>query len=384
MWNCCGSLSLCFRGPETSTSGLSVDSNAPRRRLRTLPILLGDTTLVDEDGQFPDGDTPSVVRTKASGRFSRKFKNREELGEGAFGKVSLCTPTPRSDSVVRQSSKPHVAVKHLRRDRQWHGLAWDVEQQEYIKNELNTLTRVNHPFIIKMHQWFEDVRKGVVHFVMEHCDSGSLQDLLDEVCTISCGEARAAEHGARLRQHFREVADALQHLHDLGIVHCDLKPDNILLKSQGQGNIAKLIDFGLARLAGSTEEGEKWTKGTMQFMAPEQFLKASGTFTPGLDIWALGVIFFWMVTGLQSGSLQHPMVEAEWGVGFEPDFLTLHSAYRQLPTDNGAHPAWRRELIAIEGQQNAVDLADLMLVIAAEERCSARDAQEHAWAAEES
>merc|ERR1712032_780030 len=98
-----------------------------------------------------------------------------------------------------------------------------------------------------------------------------------------------------------------------------------------------------------------WQQGTPLFMAPETFLSREGHFTPEMDVWALGVIFSWIITALQRGGLQHPMLSEEDGEGFNvrpiPDLM-----YAYIHKD-----AWHRELF--EGQPlSAFEVADSILV----------------------
>merc|ERR1711920_529956 len=108
-----------------------------------------------------------------------------------------------------------------------------------------------------------------------------------------------------LRRYFRETVYAVSYIHSFKppVVHRDLKPENVLLKDESLSSCIKLIDFGLAvhRAHASEYSGGMWQQGTPLFMAPETFLSREGHFTPEMDVWALGVIFSWIITALQRG-----------------------------------------------------------------------------------
>ena len=92
-----------------------------------------------------------------------------------------------------------------------------------------------------------------------------------------------------------QMAEGLEAAHEKGVVHRDIKPDNVMLLAGSRG-LVKLMDFGLAQLAGSskfTREGT--TLGTMNYMSPEQ-AEGSGT-DQRTDIWSLGVVLYEMVSG---------------------------------------------------------------------------------------
>jgi tetratricopeptide (TPR) repeat protein len=93
---------------------------------------------------------------------------------------------------------------------------------------------------------------------------------------------------------FRKLADALAHAHLQGIVHCDLKPGNILVDQDGE---PRIIDFGLARALGRGQG--RAPEGTPAYMAPEQVRCGSGAGGPQVDVYALGVCFYEALTGLR-------------------------------------------------------------------------------------
>ncbi|CAI5950342.1 unnamed protein product [Closterium sp. NIES-65] len=142
-----------------------------------------------------------------------------------------------------------------------------------------------HPAIVQLHWVFED--DVGVHLVMDFCDSG---DLYDEVVR----RGRLPEKESALL--FRQIASALAFCHSRGVMHRDMKPENILLHKQGDASnrlTVKLADFGLAipLLAGETTRG---ISGSTFYMAPEVL---SGEYGHSADVWSLGVLLFTMLSG---------------------------------------------------------------------------------------
>lgn len=136
------------------------------------------------------------------------------------------------------------------------------------------------------------------YFIMEYVDGATLRQLVD------AGELQPAEALSIVPQ----ICDALQFAHDEGIVHRDVKPDNILLDSKGR---VKVADFGLAKLldrapADASLTGTNQVMGTPHYMAPEQ-MQGSHDVDHRADIYSLGVVFYEMLTGqLPIGRFEPP------------------------------------------------------------------------------
>ncbi|CAI5475029.1 unnamed protein product [Closterium sp. Yama58-4] len=149
-----------------------------------------------------------------------------------------------------------------------------------------TATRAaTHPAIVQLHEVFED--DAGIHLVMDLCDSG---DLYDEVVR----RGRLPEKESALL--FRQIASALAFCHARGVMHRDMKPENILLHKQEDASnrlTVKLADFGLAipLSAGETTRG---ISGSTFYMAPEVL---SGEYGHSADVWSLGVLLFTMLSG---------------------------------------------------------------------------------------
>jgi len=175
---------------------------------------------------------------------------------------------------------------------------------ERFAREAQALAKLNHPHIVAIYDFGQ--RGDLFFFLMEYVDGMNLRGLLDSG-HISPKEALAI---------VPQICEALQYAHDQGIVHRDIKPENILLSKQGQ---VKIADFGLAKLIGQSGRGVSplvsapsltrgetplplspteagAVMGTPQYMAPEQRDRPAEV-DHRADIYALGVVFYQMLTG---------------------------------------------------------------------------------------
>lgn len=189
------------------------------------------------------------------------------LGVGAVGAVFAAT---------RESDGEHLAIKAVHLTEQspeaQHGL---------FEREVEIGRTLSHPGIVKT---YETLKSPLARFlVMELIRGETLTEALREPWPLS-----------RVLEVFTPVADGLQHAHDKGVVHRDLKPDNIILNEEGE---ARILDFGLASLKGSAEltlTGQ--FKGTISYTAPEQ-LQDTKSVTGACDQFALGMILFQALSG---------------------------------------------------------------------------------------
>jgi hypothetical protein len=183
------------------------------------------------------------------------------LGEGAYGEVWLAT---------QQNNPSHcVAVKfYTRRGGDWSSLAREVEK-------LNLLT--THRYIVQLLDVGWDANPP--YYVMEYLESGSLAKRL-EAGPLEVTEAVTL---------FREITEGVVTAHNRGVLHCDLKPANVLL---GPDRKPRLADFGQARLA----EEHISSLGTLFYMAPEQAAPGSAP-DARWDVYALGAMLYCLLTG---------------------------------------------------------------------------------------
>ena len=199
-----------------------------------------------------------------------EYSLQRELGRGGMGIVYLA----RDVRLDRD-----VAIKML----PLH-LAGSVESRDRFVREARTAAGLSHPHIVPIHRVGE--AGGLVYFVMSYVEGETLGERLRTRGPLSPAEATRV---------LREVAWALAYAHGRGIVHRDIKPDNILLEA-GTGR-ALVTDFGIAHggvhHGGATDAG--MIAGTANFMSPEQAL--SETIDGRSDIYSLGVVGYLAVSG---------------------------------------------------------------------------------------
>jgi len=195
------------------------------------------------------------------------YKVEKKLGEGGMGEVYLAEDT---------KLKRRVALKFLPAQ-----YASDAEFKERFKREAQAAAALNHPNIITIHEVAEYENKPYI--AMEYVEGESLKDLI----------AQKDLHISKIIDIAMQICQGLAKAHEAGIVHRDIKPQNILMDKDGR---ARIVDFGLARLKRDvmlTQTGS--TLGTVAYMSPEQ---AQGKeVNHRSDIFSLGVVLYEMITG---------------------------------------------------------------------------------------
>src|SRR5687767_7384281 len=174
-----------------------------------------------------------------------------------------------------------VAVKLIRPD-----LRGETHLRAWMLREARAANRVDHAHIVDIHDVGE-TEEGELYLVMEYLTGTAL--------SAECSKGPMPV--ARAVDILEQMCAALARAHDLGVVHRDLKSDNIMLTSRGgRRDFVKILDFGLAALARDPRLAPKGAVfGTPEYMSPEQARGEQAG--PQSDLYALGVLFFEMLTG---------------------------------------------------------------------------------------
>ncbi|HZS40157.1 MAG TPA: protein kinase [Polyangia bacterium] len=159
------------------------------------------------------------------------------------------------------------------------------------RSEARAATRIGHPHIIDVFDSGTTV-DGAVYFVMEYLDGSDLAELIGKTGPLTVQRTIAIA---------REICQALAAAHKAGIVHRDMKPENVFLVTRdGRQDFVKVLDFGIAKTMESSDKVGRLTNpgmamGTPEYMAPEQ--AAHGVADERVDIYAVGAILYEMLTG---------------------------------------------------------------------------------------
>jgi eukaryotic-like serine/threonine-protein kinase len=203
-----------------------------------------------------------------------------------------------------------VAVKVLHRN-----LAGDAGFVERFRREARAAANLNHPNIVAVHDW--GAVDGIYYMVMEYVPGWSVREILNEEGVLAPAQATGV---------LGQALAALGHAHRQGIVHRDVKPENLMVTRDGD---VKVADFGLARAYADAQITEAGTvTGTVQYLAPEQLRGEPAD--PRTDLYSLGIVAFEVLTGRLPFSGETPMAIA---------YKHLHDRVPRPSTKNPAVPA---------------------------------------------
>ncbi|EZA54125.1 hypothetical protein DMN91_001117 [Ooceraea biroi] len=223
----------------------------------------------------------------------KKYEILKQIGEGSFGQVYKAKK--RSDGEI-------VAFKMIRK------CGRSFKELKSLRQECEIQRHLHHPNIVLMIDSFETENEIVV--VTEYADK-ELYDILDK-------EGRLSEERAQVVT--CDLVSALYYLHSNRVMHRDLKPQNVLLESNG---VAKLCDFGFARSMSTGTHVLTSIKGTPLYMAPE--LIEECPYDHNADLWSLGCIVYELVVGsppFQTNSILHLVKLIRFEAIKWPDFIS--------------------------------------------------------------
>jgi eukaryotic-like serine/threonine-protein kinase len=226
-----------------------------------------------EEKQALRGYEPEEGEIPPSPEVAKRFDVILQLGKGGMAVVYLCRDPRRSGKVL--------AVKDIRAE-----MKPGMKVEQRVEHEAMLLKELDHPGIVKVYDFLKFPRGSAI--VMEYIDGLPLDH------EIGAGRRIHWDFGARIMQ---EIGKALEYAHKYGVIHRDIKPDNILWSERH--NVMKLVDFGLARMYGDPTEVHMtrtgMVVGTPHYMSPEQ---VSGKNLDGRsDVYSFGATLYYLLTG---------------------------------------------------------------------------------------
>ncbi|KAI9230456.1 MAG: kinase-like domain-containing protein [Piptocephalis tieghemiana] len=239
--------------PQPSSPSTTLPSSAP-----------GTATPRPQKHQVSHDEVVSRLKAICSdGDPTRAFRNLKKIGQGASGGVFTANPIQGGEL---------VAIKQMNLDQQ--------PKKDLIINEIIVMKNSSHRNIVNFIDSY--LWKGDLWVVMEYMEGGSLTDVVT-TNLMSEGQIAAICH---------ETLEGLRHLHSKGVIHRDIKSDNVLLSMEGQ---IKLTDFGFCAQINENNAKRTTMVGTPYWMAPEVVTRKE--YGPKVDVWSLGIMAIEMVEG---------------------------------------------------------------------------------------
>ncbi|KZT22144.1 hypothetical protein NEOLEDRAFT_1181194 [Neolentinus lepideus HHB14362 ss-1] len=262
------------------------------------------------DNEKPENRSLAFLASSSS-NIAVRWQQGRFIGAGAFGSVYLG---------VNLDSGSLMAVKEIK----FQELSGQPNLFSQIKDELHVMEMLHHPNVVEYYGI--EVHRDKVYIFEEYCQGGSLAALLEH--------GRIEDEGI-LQVYTMQMLEGLAYLHSQGIVHRDIKPDNILLDHLG---VIKYVDFGaakvLARNQRSIQRSRRGTEvgglagfangnsltGTPMYMSPEMIKNDKRGRHGAMDVWSLGCVVLECATGRKPWS----NLDNEWAIMFQIGVATQH------------------------------------------------------------
>jgi class 3 adenylate cyclase/tRNA A-37 threonylcarbamoyl transferase component Bud32 len=215
-------------------------------------------------------DTPVAALPAGSGleAIAARYEILEEAGRGGMGIVYKSRDRETGEIVALKVLKPEIAA--------------DQVSMQRFKNELRIARRITHRNVCRIHEFNRS--EGVAYISMEFVEGQTLRSMLTQSGWLPLDETMGIA---------RQICEGLREAHGQGVVHRDMKPENVMIGTDGN---VKLMDFGIARATEAQTGTTASIVGTPAYMAPEQ---AEGKVVDArADIYALGLILYEMTTGI--------------------------------------------------------------------------------------
>ncbi|KAJ6597508.1 kinase-like domain-containing protein [Mycena vulgaris] len=221
-------------------------------------------------------------------------------------------------------------------------------KEDWVRNEIAVMKRISsgNPNVVTLHDYFET--RVNLYLCFDLCSGGAL---FDRIC------AKGNYYEADAADLVRTIFTAVKFIHDAGIVHRNLKPENLFFRTPAEDADIMLTDFGYSRIV--EEEMLTGLCGTPGYMAPEIFLKTG--YGKPVDVWALGVVTYFLLAGYLPFDRDMPMTEEE---------VIIAGDFKFEPEEYWAHVS-----------NTARDFVRACLTIDPERRPTAAEALEHKWLA---
>jgi len=233
-----------------------------------------------------------------------KYRLIDLLGRGGMGSVFLAEHV---------TMNRRVALKIISRQ-----VSRDPASRERFLAEARAIASLDHPNIVQAYSIDNEANRYFI--VMEYIEGVDLQRLVEDEGPLDC---------ERAIDYIRQAAEGLAHAHQRNMVHCDIKPSNLLVNMQG---VVKILDLGLARFAGEDEaespSHDDRILGSVDYLAPEQALK-SPHLDGRADIYALGCTLYFLLSGeppFAQGSLPERILKHQ-----TQDPPDLHAKRHEVP-----------------------------------------------------
>ena len=200
--------------------------------------------------------------------FAKRYKVIEELGKGGMGRVYKVLDNEINEKIALKLLKPEVAG--------------DEKRIQRFRNELRNARKISHKNVCRMYHFSK--AEGSYYITMEYVEGEELRSFMKRIGKMPKEKVLSVA---------KQVVSGLAEAHKLGVVHCDLKPQNVMIDKDGN---ARIMDFGISRslkAKGITDTGI--IIGTPEYMSPEQVEGEEAD--PRSDIYAMGIILFEMLTG---------------------------------------------------------------------------------------